>query len=1077
MRLPDFVRSLIDEALEDDFETAVISRGKTLFRAGHVGEITHEFDALNSEYLYEAEVLGSTRRRYQTELVVDSEFHSVDANCTCFYGSRCKHAVALACSLLSGNQAGQQQALTSADAWLLELQASLSPAHQSTSGQEWQLSFLIEREGNTCSLCLVQRYKKRSGDWGRLQAVSLYVADRDRSCSVLDEQVVDLLRGMGAGRVTRVGKQFIDTYQLTGARGRQILEWALRSGHAYDAKTLQPLVWGESRNLDFVWEPYRDGERLCAVVDPEPEAEWQLLSQFISPLYVCRLTFGPLNTAMDPQQLDILARMPPVSQEQKLDITLRLKQQLSQQLVEEEDLPEVPTYTEGVPGMTLLGVKHPGSGYLPALRFFVSYGDWRFQPEFDTALSLAEQRPAPELKRDEDAYAYIVRDRAGEAEWARRLRGRFLVPHGYGADLGELWIPSEMNAYRHVEAWQKLLPGLQALVDTEGWQIELDDSYRLGHSIAQIAGEAEDAGNGWFDLRLNLSVGDGTLDTGSLMAEWIAAGTPDELLIKGDDDHWQTVDMRLLKPVLGLLTELYGGEQLDKPVRLPGFKAMELDALDDVDVSRAPALAKLRSQLRNFKGIKTVAPARYLRAELRDYQALGLNWLMFLHQYGFGGILADDMGLGKTLQTLAFLQRLKVGRKLTQGALVIAPTSLIWNWQREVERFTPNLTTLVLHGPEREEWFPVMAEFDLIITTYGVLHRDFDVHAAREYDVVVLDEAQKIKNSRAKTTRDVKQLPAKMRLCLTGTPLENHLGELWSIADFVLPGLLGSEEQFSKRFRVPIERDGDADQATGLSRRIAPFMLRRTKTEVVKELPPKVEMQQTVTLEGRQQALYESIRISMEKRVRDLIKKKGLAKSHIDFLDALLKLRQACIDPRLVKLKQAAGIKQSAKMQWLMESLPEMVEEGRKILLFSQFTTMLDLIETELTKAGIDSVKLTGRTRNRERVISAFQDGAAPMFLISLKAGGAGLNLTAADTVIHVDPWWNPAVENQATDRAYRIGQDKTVFVYKLVAAGTVEEKIQRLQESKQALADNLFDASKKVQLPGTSDELLALFE
>jgi SNF2 family DNA or RNA helicase len=466
-----------------------------------------------------------------------------------------------------------------------------------------------------------------------------------------------------------------------------------------------------------------------------------------------------------------------------------------------------------------------------------------------------------------------------------------------------------------------------------------------------------------------------------------------------------------------------------------------------------------------------------LQAELRDYQHQGLDWLMFLHKHQFGGILADDMGLGKTLQTLAFIQKLKSTRKLPNGALVVATTSLLWNWRAEAEKFTPKLNVLVLHGSERHSDYQHLGDYDLVLTTYGLAHRDLAQLKQCQFDCLILDEAQHIKNKDAKTARAVRHIPADMRLCLSGTPLENHLGELWSLMDFALPGLLGNHDHFTRHTRKPIERDNDEVQSAALAKRVAPFMLRRNKEEVAAELTEKTEITQLLELEGPQRRLYESIRVSMEKKVRALIQQKGVAKSHIEFLDALMKLRQACIAPQLVKLPQAQKVKHSAKLLWLENNLPELVEDGRRILIFSQFTQMLALIEDQLNEQGISYLKLTGRTKKRQPLIEAFQRCEVPIFLISLKAGGAGLNLTAADTVIHVDPWWNPAVENQATDRAHRIGQDKPVFVYKLIAKGSVEEKIQQLQSHKQSLADNLFDQTKKRKLPTSADELMSLLQ
>jgi SNF2 family DNA or RNA helicase len=307
--------------------------------------------------------------------------------------------------------------------------------------------------------------------------------------------------------------------------------------------------------------------------------------------------------------------------------------------------------------------------------------------------------------------------------------------------------------------------------------------------------------------------------------------------------------------------------------------------------------------------------------------------------------------------------------------------------------------------------------------------------------------------------------------------LENNLGELWSLFDFILPGLLGDAKQFSRYFRTPIEKQGDKLVAQRLSRRIRPFLLRRTKEQVAQDLPKKTEIIHSVMLEGKQREIYETVRVAMHRRVREEIARQGLEQSRIIVLDALLKLRQVCCDPRLVKLDEAQKVNQSAKLSALMAMLHEMVEEGRRILLFSQFTGMLALIEEEIKKARIDYVKLTGRTKDREAPVNRFQQGTVPLFLISLKAGGVGLNLTAADTIIHYDPWWNPAVERQATDRAHRIGQEQAVFVYKLICEGTVEEKILAMQNRKQSLVESLFQAGGSQQPQWSEQDLEALFE
>ncbi|MDZ7826180.1 MAG: DEAD/DEAH box helicase [Gammaproteobacteria bacterium] len=471
------------------------------------------------------------------------------------------------------------------------------------------------------------------------------------------------------------------------------------------------------------------------------------------------------------------------------------------------------------------------------------------------------------------------------------------------------------------------------------------------------------------------------------------------------------------------------------------------------------------------------APPAGLRTGLRPYQQRGLDWLQFLREHGFGGILADDMGLGKTVQALAHLLREKEAGRADRPSLVVAPTSLMFNWRHEARRFAPDLRVLVLHGPRRKARFAAIGEHDLVLTTYPLLARDKDALLAQPYHLAILDEAQFIKNPRAQASRVARRIEARHRLCLTGTPLENHLGELWSLFDFAAPGLLGSDKQFRRLFRTPIEKHDNEAAMDCLTRRVRPFLLRRTKAQAAAELPEKTEIVQSVALENQQRELYETVRLAVHRQVYQAIERRGLARSHVIVLDALLKLRQVCCDPRLVDMDEARAVTQSAKLTMLMTLLPEMIEEGRRVLVFSQFTSMLALIEAALQELGLGYAKLTGRTRNRQAAVERFQAGEVPVFLISLKAGGTGLNLTAADTVIHYDPWWNPAVERQAADRAHRIGQDQPVFIYKLICEGTLEEKIQRLQRQKDALAEGLHRHGGTGEPRWTEQDLEALFQ
>jgi SNF2 family DNA or RNA helicase len=439
---------------------------------------------------------------------------------------------------------------------------------------------------------------------------------------------------------------------------------------------------------------------------------------------------------------------------------------------------------------------------------------------------------------------------------------------------------------------------------------------------------------------------------------------------------------------------------------------------------------------------------------LRPYQQHGVDWLQHLRGIGLNGFLADDMGLGKTAQTIAHIVIEKDAGRLDEPALIVVPTSLVTNWTSELVKFAPHLSVAVLHGLDRHERRGELAGTDVVITTYTVLARDIEEMKLLQWHLVVLDEAQVIKSPDAKATKAVCQLRTRHRLCLSGTPIENNLQELWSEFAFLMPGLLGDRKGFAKRFRRPIEKNNDAARRVQLIRRIKPFLMRRTKAEVATDLPPKHTILRRINLASDQRELYDTIRGTLYDKVREQVAELSPAQSRIVVLDALLKLRQVCCDPRLVKLPSARLVDCSSKLDELMDMIGEMIPEGRRILLFSQFTTMLDLIKPRLAEAGIKFVELRGDTRDRAEPVRVFESGAVSLFLISLKAGGRGLNLTSADTVIHYDPWWNPAAEDQASDRAHRIGQTKPVFVYKLIAADTVEDRIVELQRRKADLAN-----------------------
>jgi SNF2 family DNA or RNA helicase len=496
-------------------------------------------------------------------------------------------------------------------------------------------------------------------------------------------------------------------------------------------------------------------------------------------------------------------------------------------------------------------------------------------------------------------------------------------------------------------------------------------------------------------------------------------------------------------------------------LRVSRFDAYRLLALEDTlrwQFHGAESILALSRRLLAGPGVVDVPLPQGLNGTLRGYQRTGFNWLQFLREANLGGILADDMGLGKTIQTLAHILAEKEAGRLDKPALVIVPKTLVSNWREEAATFAPDLKVLTLDGPLRRLSFNEIGESDLIVSTYALISRDEEALCQYEYHLLILDEAQYARNPKTKAAGTARRISAEHRLCLTGTPIENHLMDLWAQFDFLMPGFLDSQEAFTKAFRTPIEHgDGDPLRSELLRNRVRPFILRRKKEEVEKELPEKVHIVRSVEIEGGQRDLYETVRATQDEKVRSTIAEMGIAQSSIIILAAILKLREVCCDPRLVNLSAAADVKESAKLKLLIEMVTQLIAEGRKILIFSFFPRMLALIAGELDRIKLGYVELTGDTRDRDTPIKRFQNGEVPLFLISLKTGGVGLNLTAADVVIHYDPWWNPSSENQATDRAHRIGSKaKTLFVYKLLVAGSIEERIVALQQKKAKLADSI---------------------
>jgi len=732
----------------------------------------------------------------------------------------------------------------------------------------------------------------------------------------------------------------------------------------------------------------------------------------------------------------------------------------------------------------------------------------------------------------------MLRDVGAEADAIDTVRALGLHPlpeealqwrmHGSVSDLGQLWSLVQEEFFG--DFWADQVPELQAQgwavvvrpgfahesVPVEAWRLIVspESGEVLGKEVASrlrgrgpaVSALGQPAREGSWLLTLGIEIDGQTVDLAPLLADllrrdarWLdarkVAAIDDLSLISLRAPGGKRIDALAapLKVIVGSMLDLLTDpRRTEGPIRLSSWEAHRLDALRvslmDTQAERAgvhgawqlqgaAGLQTLAQRLRGAGEPRPVSAPAGLGITLRPYQLHGVAWLQYLREQHLAGILADDMGLGKTAQALAHILIEQQSGRLDLPVLVVLPTSLVFNWQAEAKRMAPSLRVLTLQGAKRSADFARMGEHDMVLTTYPLLWRDIRALEAQPFHLLILDEAQTVKNASSRSAHAVRRLKTRHRLCMSGTPLENHLGELWAQFDFLMPGFLGDSRSFHRLWRKPIEVGGETLRAELLAKRVRPFILRRRKQDVATELPPKTEVIKRLQLQGRQRDLYESVRVAADEQVRRVLQRKGFAGAQITILDALLKLRQVCCDPYLIKGAAMPKTMERAKLEMLRDMLPSLVDEGRRMLVFSQFTEMLDLIAQELDALQLPWLALTGDTpvTQRGEVVAQFQAKAVPILLVSLKAGGVGLNLTAADTVIHVDPWWNPAVEEQATARAHRIGQDQPVFVYKLVVEGSIEERILELQARKSALAEGVLGNDGAAAPKFSADDLRAL--
>lgn len=1069
------------------FSPLALSRGRQYAEEGRV-RVTEQ-----TAQRVAASCQGSRSNSYRQTLSLGprGELHCL---CTCPVGWACKHAAAVLYVLERQAQTVEPEQhrgdglRDELQTWLSHLPQALGEAPAVPA--QHCLRYLIE-PGLSVAVFKVRQLKD-----GGVSSSQPYFTMREASfrqprfMQPIDLRIAALLNlCAGSGNV----------FWLEGPNGGEALRLVLESGCAYLHFERPPLQSGLSREARLQWHTAANGTLYPSLAPDGVE-----LIERIDPLYYLDKSKGEIGL-VDHGLTDTLARhlldLPEVPAAQATlfslslsDIAPKLPAPSKPQEQRIDDLSPRPRLSLG---------SHQSMNYHPGSGKMVNEQQHRAGLSFvyDRTAVHGKGKPDERVRQvsGQDIFS-IARQPKAEQTLRQRLQQLGLRP----ALRQSLALPkdsAEMYELPNESAWLQFVQVHLSQLRDEGWEIVIQPGFVYDLAdVEQWYAEVEEAPeHSWFDLELGIVVEGERISLLPVLLDVIrknpALLAPEQLAQRGDDealritlgrrDNGHPLQVLLpfgrLKPILATLGDLYLQQQPDMGanLRLGQADAARLTQLDDLPLEwhGGERLRDFAQRLRDYRQ-RPCPPPVALNAELRPYQLQGLRWMQTLRELEVGGILGDDMGLGKTLQTLAHLLTEKQAGRLDRPALVVVPTSLIPNWQDEAARFTPDLRVLTLHGPARQKHFGELAEYDLLLTTYALLPRDVERLAEQPLHALILDEAQNIKNAASKAAQAAGQLQARQRLCLSGTPLENNLGELWSLFHFLMPGWLGNVKEFNRTYRTPIEKHGDPLRLQHLIGRIRPFLLRRHKEEVAHELPPKTEILHWVELTPAQRDLYETVRLAMDRKVRDEIDRKGLARSQIIILEALLKLRQVCCDLRLVKGETARAVRggSSGKLDSLLDMLQELLTEGRRVLLFSQFTSMLALIEESLQQRGIDYVQITGETRDRRTPVRRFQNGEVPVFLISLKAGGTGLNLTAADTVIHYDPWWNPAVENQATDRAYRIGQDKPVFVYKLIARGTVEEKIQQLQARKAELAAGVLDGSGNADWTLEQSDIEALF-
>ncbi|EKD91682.1 MAG: hypothetical protein ACD_29C00448G0001, partial [uncultured bacterium] len=959
--------------------------------------------------------------------------YSIESHCTCPVKSRCKHAAAALIDAVERNERtlfsnlnsfSEQKATASRETerltqWINQLQSytANTVTQHNQQKDDHRLHYILSYRSHNKTMLDINLSLARVLKNGGIGKPKRFDPDSFSQAKFLDEQDQHNVTYI---KIMHHGASFhgSSTIMLTGKNSSRYLEEIIQTKrcHFNDVQN-SPITLGKPKSLELKWEMLpSSNQKIACFIDQKPTMIFVL-----DQLWYFDASEHCMGIAETPIPLSLVSNLLSAP-EVPVELIDTVNTQLQSLLPKQVSLslatimqPHVLDSIRPTPIMTLsvatITKEHPQyhfqmvSEQAPVAQIAFDYANHVTVP-----FSFANTQKTVKFLKNGQLHK-LERHFDSEKQWLLELAKHI--------ELSQLKQPLSLeqaekyliqNIHEEVDYINFIITVIPQL-EMEGWKIirnhENFNSIVNDVDVTWYSELDESSSYQYFEFKLGIMIEGEKIDVLPVIARLLKTTPADQLKQYRDD---QKIVMALpngkklsttfsrIKPIITVLVELFDSTLTDHAtLRLSKYQAELLHELEKgLDASKhrwfgGEKLRTLGKKISEFRSIQSIKTPAIFKATLRPYQQAGLNWLQFLREYQLNGILADDMGLGKTVQTLAHLSVEKENNRIQKPVLIIAPTSLMFNWQKEIETFSPTLKTIVFHGDDRKSHQENLSQADIVLTTYPLLTRDKDILLKQNFYYLILDEAQNIKNNQTKSTQIVHQLQAEHRLCLTGTPMENHLGELWSLFHFLMPGLLGDVAQFNRLFRKPIEKENNTERKALLSRRLRPFILRRKKSEVALDLPEKTEIIRTTELAGPERDLYESIRLSMEKKVRDAIKTQGLNRSHIIILDALLKLRQVCCHPALVKLESAKKAGDCAsKLELLRSMLPNMVEEGRKILIFSQFTAMLHIIEGMLTEEKLSYVMLTGDTKNRAEPIAAFQAGNVPIFLISLKAGGTG---------------------------------------------------------------------------------------